>query len=92
MLLALVLGGMYDSEQSVSSSRVALRRLVTVKGIQVKSGGSSDLVVFVIVIIIVVLIVESTVVVAISVLTGWHDSVEYEVEYTAETDRHWVSP
>ncbi|KAI9776603.1 MAG: hypothetical protein M1839_009507 [Geoglossum umbratile] len=72
LALLVVLGGMNESEQPVSSCSVAFALLVTVKGAQVKSGLSGGLDVSVMVTVVVVLIVKSVVAVAVSVATRGH--------------------
>lgn len=72
LALLVVLGGMNESEQPVSSCSVAFALLVTVKGTQVNSGLSGGSNVFVTVTVVVVLIVKSVVVVAVFVATRGH--------------------
>ena len=84
LLLLVVLGGIYDSEQSVSSSSVAFALLVTVKGTQVKSGASSDSEVSVIVAVVVVKVVESVDVVAVSVAAGQAEQYPSEPQYAID--------
>jgi len=67
VVLLPVLGGMYESEQSVSSSSVAFALLVTVRGGQVKSGCSDDSGVSVMVTVVVFVVVKSSVAVITSV-------------------------
>ena len=80
----LVLGGLYESAQSVSSSSVAFSALVTVMGKQVKSLASSGSEISVTVTSTTFTVVEVVVAVSVSVAGGHAEQKPSEPQYAIE--------
>jgi hypothetical protein len=88
VLVLVVLGGLYESAQSVSSSSVAFSELVTVMGMQVKSLASSGSETSVTVVFTTFTLVEVAVVVSVSVAGGHAEQKPSEPQYAIDM-QHW---
>lgn len=84
LLVPVVLGGLYESAQSVSSSSVAFSALVTVTGKQVKSLASSGSEISVTVTSTTFTVVEVVVVVSVSVAGGHAEQKPSEPQYAID--------
>jgi uncharacterized membrane protein YbjE (DUF340 family) len=81
VLVAVVLGGIYESEQSVSSSRVALTLLVTVIGGQLNPDSDSDPASEVSYTVTTLKVIESVVMVVVSVGIGQAEQLPSDAQY-----------
>jgi hypothetical protein len=81
LLVPVVLGGLYENAQSVSSSSVALSVLVTVRGMQVKSLASSGSEISVTTNFTVDMVVVVLVVVAVTMAGGHGEQKPSEPQY-----------
>ena len=84
LVVAVVLGGLYESAQSVSSSSVAFSELVTVMGMQVKSLASSGSSISVSVTTTTSTVVEVVVAVSVLVVAGQREQLPSEPQYAVE--------